>query len=185
MALVTKSFSVNITPGAIPETVHVSEHDVGRAYNVTLLDDNGNVFEIPSGTTAKIEGTLGKYPFETNANVSGNVISFELTESMTAYSGKAWTKIKLTQNSKPVSTCAFILDVDRAGASASAIINAPGFQEQINQGVAAYFGGNPPFFTLPSGGEAGQALVSDGNDGASWATIQGGSDLPNGDEVSY
>lgn len=40
-------------------------------------------------------------------------------------------------------------------------------------------------FVLPSGGEAGQALVSDGNGGASWSTIQGGSDLPNGDEVSY
>ena len=170
MALVTKSFSVNITPGAIPETVHVSEYDVGRAYNVTLLDDNGNVFEIPSGTTAKIEGTLGKYPFEANANVSGNVISFELTESMTAYSGKAWTKIKLTQNSKPVSTCAFILDVDRAGATADGIVNTPGFEEQIQRGVNNYLADHEPFFTLPNGGVRNQALLSDGHDGAKWGS---------------
>lgn len=170
----------------MPQVVHVSEYDIGRSYTVGLISENNDTFTIPTGTTATIEGTLnGVVGFSVPATISNNKVAFTLTESMTAYAGKAWCKIKLTKDGKPVSTCAFILDVDRAGVNASAIINAPGFQEQINQGVAAYFDNNPPFFELPEGGEAGQALVSDGNGGASWSTIQGSSDLPNGDEVSY
>lgn len=139
MALVNKSFSVNVTPGAMPPIVHVSEYDVGRAYTVSILDEQGNTFTIPSGTTASIEGTLnGSVGFTQSATVSNNQVSFTLSESMTAYSGKAWCKIKLTLNSEPIQTCAFILAVDRAGVEAETVIGAPGFEEQIQQGVADY-----------------------------------------------
>ena len=144
MALVNKTFSVNVTPGAMPPIVHVSEYDVGRAYTVSILDEQGNSFTIPSGTTASIEGTLnGAVGFTQSATVSNNQVSFALTESMTAYSGNAWCKIKLTQNSQPIQTCAFVLAVDRAGVEADTVIGSPGFQEQINQGVAAYLLANP------------------------------------------
>lgn len=90
MALVNRSFSVNVTPGMMPPIVHVSEYDVGRAYTVSILDEQGNTFTIPSGTTASIEGTLnGSVGFTTSATIDGNQISFALTESMTAYAGKA------------------------------------------------------------------------------------------------
>lgn len=127
MALVTKNFTLNVTPGAMPATVHVSEYDVGRAYNVTLVDENGNAFQIPTGTTATVEGTLnGAVGFSTSATISNNQITFALTESMTAYAGYAWCKIKLTLNSEPIQTCAFILAVDRAGVEADTVIGAPG-----------------------------------------------------------
>lgn len=169
MAIVNRSFSVNVTPGMMPPIVHVSEYDVGRAYTVSILDEQGNTFTIPSGTSASIEGTLnGSVGFTQSATVSNNQVSFTLSQSMTAYSGKAWCKIKLTQNSQPIQTCAFILAVDRAGVEAETVIGAPGFQEQINEGVAEYFDNDPPFFELPSGGQSGQALLSDGADGAYW-----------------
>lgn len=175
MALVSRLFSVNITPGAMPPIVHVSEYDVGRAYTVSILDEQGNTFTIPTGTTASIEGTLnGKVGFTQSASISNNQVSFTLTESMTAYSGKAWCKIKLTLNSEPIQTCAFILAVDRAGVEADTILHSPGFQEQINEGIAEYFDNDPPFFELPSGGQSGQALVSDGEGGAEWGQAQGG-----------
>lgn len=186
MALVETAFTVNVTPSEMPPVIHVSEYDIGRSYTVSIIGENGNAFTIPTGTTATVEGTLNKkVGFSESATVSGNTVTFTLTENMTAQAGKAWCKIKLTLNSEPIQTCAFILAVDRAGVEADTVIGASGFQEQINQGVAEYFDNAPPFFELPEGGEAGQALVSDGNGGASWATIQGGSDLPNGDEVSY
>lgn len=40
-------------------------------------------------------------------------------------------------------------------------------------------------FELPSGGQSGQVLVSNGSGGASWTTLEDTSGLPNGDEVSY
>jgi len=158
---------LDITPGAIPQVVKVSEYDQNRQYTVTLIDDGGT-FTIPSGTTATIEGTIGGNAFSESATVSGNTITFTLSESMTALAGDVWCKIKLTKDSKPLQTCAFILRVDKAGAEADTVIGADGFQEQINQGVAEYFDNDPPFFELPSGGQSGQALLSDGADGAVW-----------------
>lgn len=169
MALVNSAFTVNVTPGAMPPTVHVSEYDIGRTYTVTINGQNGSAFNIPSGTTATVEGTLnGVIGFTTNATISGSTVSFTLTESMTAKSGKAWCKIKLTLNNEPIQTCAFILAVDRAGVEADTVIGAPGFEEQIQDAVDDYIDDHQPFFTLPSGGQSGQALLSDGEDGAVW-----------------
>lgn len=123
----------------MPPTVHVSEYDIGRAYNVTLVDENGNAFHIPTGTTATVEGTLnGAVGFSVSATISNNQITFALTESMTAYAGKAWCKIKLTLNNQPIQTCAFVLAVDRAGVEAETVIGAPGFEEQIQDAVDNY-----------------------------------------------
>lgn len=169
MAIVNRSFSVNVTPGMMPPIVHVSEYDVGRAYTVSILDEQGNKFTIPSGTTASIEGTLnGSVGFTQSATVSNNQVSFTLSESMTAYSGKAWCKIKLTLNDEPIQTCAFILAVDRAGVEADTVIGAPGFEEQIQEAVEDYLDDHQPFFTLPEGGQSGQALLYDDEDGAKW-----------------
>lgn len=184
MALVNQTLKLEITPGGVPPVLHVTEYDINMHIDVTFTQ-HGQPYEIPSGTTAKVEGTLAGHPFRESCTVNGNTVSFILSENMTACAGRAWTKIVFTKDGWPVSSCGFWLDCDRAGVEAGAVIRDSGFQEQINKGVAAYFYGAPPFFVLPSGGEAGQALVSDGNGGASWSTIQGGSDLPNGDEVSY
>lgn len=139
MALVTTDFNVNITPGAMPPVVHVSEYDIGRSYTVGLIGENDDTFTIPTGTTVTIEGTLNSaVGFSTPATISNNKVAFTLTESMTAYAGKAWCKIKLTLSDEPVQTCAFILAVDRAGVEAETVIGAPGFEEQIQAAVEDY-----------------------------------------------
>lgn len=145
MALVNSSFTVNVTPGAMPPTVHVSEYDIGRTYAVTINGQNGSAFNIPTGTTATVEGTLnGVIGFTTDATISGSTVSFTLTESMTAKSGKAWCKIKLTLNDEPIQTCAFVLAVDRAGVEADTVIGANGFEQQIVDAVNDWLDEHPP-----------------------------------------
>lgn len=130
MALVNQNLTLEIVPGAIPPTLHVTEYDENMQVEVQLLQ-RGQAFTIPSGTTAKVEGTIAGHPFSVDATVGGSSVTFELDESMTAYAGRAWCKIKLTKNSKPVSTCGFWMDVDRHGVEAGDVIGAPGFEEQI------------------------------------------------------
>lgn len=134
MALVNQDLVLDVVPGPIPPILHLTEYDENMEVVVTL-QRRGQPFQIPTGTTVKIEGTLKGHPFSENATPSGNTVTFSLTESMTAFAGRAWTKIKLTQNNKPVSTCGFWLDVDRAGVEAGDVIGAPGFQEQIQEAV--------------------------------------------------
>lgn len=115
MPLVSKSFSIDIVPGKTPPTIHVSEKDIGRLYYISIVND-GTPFSIPSGTTAKVEGTIGPYGFSENADVINNTVIVTLRSKMTAIKGKVWTKLKLSNNGDIASTCAFWLDVDKAGA---------------------------------------------------------------------
>lgn len=178
MALVNQDLTIDVIPGGVPPVMHLTEYDENMQVVVTLTQ-RGQAFAIPSGTTAKIDGTFyGRHAFSEDATVDGSTVTFAITKNMTAFAGRAWTKIKLTKDNKPVSTCGFWLDCDRAGVEAGAVIGSSGFQEQINEGVAAYFDNDPPFFELPSGGQSGQALFSDGFDGAFWGALpSGGSGL--------
>ena len=145
MALVNKAFSVSVAPGMMPPVIHVSEYDIGRSYTVTINGENGEAFTIPTGATASVEGTLNnKVGFSESATIDGNTVSFALTESMTAYSGKAWCKVKLVLNDEPIQTCAFVLAVDRAGVEAGTVIGAPGFEEQIVDAVQDWLEEHPP-----------------------------------------
>ena len=171
MSFILKYFTIDITPGALPPVVHVSEYDTGRQYGVTITDGNGP-FSIPLGATATVEGTLnGTVGFTTSATISNNQITFALTESMTAYAGKAWCKIKLTLNSEPIQTCAFVLAVDRAGVEADTVIGADGFEQQIVDAVNDWLDEHPP----ASGGmteEFKQALL-DCFENVAWINDQG------------
>jgi len=134
MALVNQDLVLDVVPGPIPPILHLTEYDENMEVVVTL-QRRGQPFQIPTGTTVKIEGTLKGHPFSENGTPSGNTVTFMVSKNMTAYSGRAWTKIKLTQNSKPVSTCGFWLDCDRAGVEAETVIGAPGFEGQIQEAV--------------------------------------------------
>lgn len=137
MALVNQDLVLDVVPGPIPPILYLTEYDENMEVVVTLMR-RGQPFQIPTGTTAKIEGTLKGHPFSEDATSSGNTVTFMVSKNMTAYAGRAWTKIKLTKDSKPVSTCGFWLDCDRAGVEADTVISAPGFEEQIIDAVNDY-----------------------------------------------
>ena len=133
--LVDHEYTLDITPSARPQLVPVSEYDVGRIFTFTLKH-NGQEMTIPSSYGAvTVEGTIGSYAFSESASIENGKIVFQLTESMTAHAGKAWTKIKFANADAPISTCAFFLVVDRAGVEADTVIGAPGFEEQITNAV--------------------------------------------------
>lgn len=172
MALVNQTLKLEITPGGVPPKLHVTEYDESMQVTAQLFQ-RGQYYEIPSGTAAKVEGTLAGHPFSVDATVDGSNVTFELTKGMTAYAGRAWTKIKLTKDGKPVSTCGFWLECDRAGVEAGTIASEGGFEEQLYGMVVQYLnyhGGG----VLPPNGIAGQVLVSDGSGGALWATVETG-----------
>lgn len=137
MALVNQDLVLDVVPGPIPKILHLTEYDENMEVVVTLVR-RGQPFQIPTGTTVKIEGTLKGHPFSEDGTPSGNTVTFMVSKNMTAYSGRAWTKIKLTKDSKPVSTCGFWLDCDRAGVEAVDVIHESGFQEQIAEAAGAW-----------------------------------------------
>lgn len=159
--LIDHEYTLDITPSARPQLVPVSEYDVGRIFTFTLKH-NGQEMTIPSSYGAvTVEGTIGSYAFSESASIENGKIVFQLTESMTAHAGKAWTKIKFANADAPVSSCAFILAVDRAGVEADTVIGADGFDTQVQNAVDDWFEENPPDYgiddTLTISGDAADA----------------------------
>lgn len=108
--MITQSFDLNLIPKSSPVVVHCDQYDKGTGRLVISLYDESIAYS-PSGT-AKIQGTKpdGK-GFEYDASISGNVVTANLTEQMTAVAGRVRCQIVVTESTGRTGTFAFILDV--------------------------------------------------------------------------
>jgi len=119
MAIIAQNTSLNVTPGGIIPTVHVSQYDENRLLTFTLMDGNTSA-SIPAGTTVKIDGTKpSKKGFEYSdasiVSISGNIVTVNTALQMTVENGTVECKIELTYNSQIIGTALFFMEVERAG----------------------------------------------------------------------
>ena len=108
--MITQSFDLNLIPESSPVVVHCDQYDKGTGRLVISLYDE-NIAYSPSGT-AKIQGVKpdGK-GFEYDASISGNVVTANLTEQMSAVAGRVRCQIVVTETTGRTGTFVFILDV--------------------------------------------------------------------------
>lgn len=144
MAMTYQNVRLDMKPQRNPPHVDVTQYDSGTdgwVLNVYLFKD-GETFVIPSGYTAKLEGTTKRNTgFTIDAtNIANNsgVVSFELTEDATAFKGSAWSKIVFRSGTSQISTSGFWLDCDRAGVEAETVIGADGFENILRNQFEAY-----------------------------------------------
>lgn len=114
MPFVYRNIKVELFPGAPPPMVHLSENDVGDTLVFELVY-KGQPVNIPSGSVVKFKGTkkdgLG---FTVNSsNVSGNVVSFVVSQDMTSCSGVVEAEISITLSNNKHGTCNVVLIVKK------------------------------------------------------------------------
>ena len=107
---------LNMTPGmfAPEEEIFVSQGDSGRGLAI-ILEEDGQPYEIPSGSTVKFVGTkpsgLG---FQITGTYSGNIVRFETEETMTNEYGRIPCEIRITDaNDKRIGSANTILYVEK------------------------------------------------------------------------
>ena len=173
-------FDLDIIPGEKPPKIRVSQFDVGRDFGARLFN-NGDAYTIVDGSTAKVEGSIGRYGFSEDATIDQqrHIVNFTLTEEMTAVNGPVWCKIKLEKNDVSFSTCAFILDVNRAAVDPTVILGAPGFEQQIKDGVNDYIDAHPEVYEKVNmyRGQITSGSLNDYRDNGWWVIST--SDRPN------
>lgn len=108
--MIVQNFGLNLIPDSAPVVVHVDQYDHGTGrLRISLYE--GDVPYEPSGT-AQIQG---KKPdgrgFLYNASLSGNVVTANLEEQMTAVAGKVLAQVIVTETSGRTGSFKFILDV--------------------------------------------------------------------------
>jgi len=114
LSMYTKRIRIDVTPGAEPKVIHVSQYDKNsRTYTAELYATDAE-FTFPAGASAAIIGTKPDgHGFDIPATLEGETILFTLDEQMTPIAGRVPCKLTLTKNGEELLTERFILSVDR------------------------------------------------------------------------
>ena len=113
--MITQNIDLNMIPDSEPIIVRVNQYDTGTGRIVAHLY-NGDISYTPSsGATAIIQGTKpDKHGFSYDTSLSGNTVTADLTQQMTAVHGDVRTQIVVTESSGKTGTFAFVLKVQES-----------------------------------------------------------------------
>ncbi len=94
--MITTQIELDVSPGGIPPTIHVSQYDTGsRTLLFNLISSAGDLI-LPTGTLAEIRGTKPDgNGFSYDCLINGKQVTADVTEQMTAAAGKAVCEIVL------------------------------------------------------------------------------------------
>ena len=114
MPFVHENVKVELFPGTPSPIVYLSENDVGDTVVFELVY-KGQLVNIPSGSVVKFKGTKkdGLGFTVDSSNVSGNVVSFVVSEDMTSCSGVVEAEISITLSNNKHGTCNVVLIVEK------------------------------------------------------------------------
>lgn len=169
--MITQTFDLNLIPDSAPVVVHCDQYDKGTGRLVISLYD-GSIAYSPSGTAA-IQGTKPDgHGFDYACTMSGNVVTADLTEQMTAVAGQVRTQIVVTESTGRTGTFVFILDVQRSALPSDTDMSESDYQ-LIEQAI-----------------EDAQAAVTDAEgyseDAEAWAVGErGGVPVTSGDDTYH
>ena len=109
--MVTQEIKLNMIPDSEPVVVHVNQYDEGTGRLVIKLYKD-NAAYAPEVASVIIQGTKpDKKGFAYNATISGNTVTADLTQQMTACAGDVRTQVIVTESSGKTGTFVFILKV--------------------------------------------------------------------------
>ena len=117
--MITQEFRLNMVPESDPVVVHVNQCDQGTGRLIAHLYHNDNPYT-PTNATAIIQGTKpDKKGFGySGVTISGNTVTANLTEQMTAVPGEVRTQFVITDGYGVTGTFAFILEVQASALDA-------------------------------------------------------------------
>ncbi len=162
-----RTFSVDMIPGGSQTAIACNQFERGDVWAFALYY-NGGRFQIPAGATVAINGTKNdKAAFEVSASVADNTVIVTVTEQMTAAAGKCVAELMVVDGSTVLYTANFYLLIEPAAVQGdtvpseipSTIVDKDGNVYVQSKQV------------LPTDGEAGEVLTSDGNGGVYWSAV--------------
>ena len=130
MSLITYDFDLQVTPGAMPPILKLSQYDDSRTYVAHLKDDTGAAFVLPAGSTAALHGVNCKgIAFDLEADVSGSDITFTPKEAATDQPGKICATLCIKAGTEQLTPLTITLDIQKDGATKEEIARSPGSRE--------------------------------------------------------
>lgn len=121
--MITQTIDLCMIPGSTNPVIHVNQYDAypgGLIFN--LYEESA--FEIPAGAAVTINGTKPDgYGFSYTASYSGNVVTADLTQQMTAVAGNVECELRVTKGDEIIGTQNFTLAVEEAALNDDTVIS--------------------------------------------------------------
>lgn len=115
---------LNIEKSGIKPRIKVSQYDKTLPQIRATLYSNNQAFNIPSGSTVYISGTKkDNTGFKYECSYSENVITADITEQMTAFSGDVEVEFTIESSGSRKGTENFILEVEKAALEDDVVIS--------------------------------------------------------------
>ena len=109
-----QNIDVSIIPQSYLPEIKVSENDNSlRVIRVSIIDENGEAYQIPSGVTATFAGTkpsgLG---FTVPCTIDGSVVQFVMEDTVCNEVGRFPAEIRLINGEARIGTCNVLMSVE-------------------------------------------------------------------------
>lgn len=122
----TYEVDLDVTPGVVPQVIHVKQYQTGAILKFNLYSRIGDL-TIGTVSECTIRGTKNDgngYSVNATCNTSGEYVTTRLTEQMTAISGKQPFELTITDTSGKLITATFYLDVERSAMDMNTLSNS-------------------------------------------------------------
>lgn len=124
--MITQSINLNLITGQVLPRVNASQYDSNtRTLNMYLYDGE-LAFNVPNGVSGYIQGTKPDrtgFQYLATATAGSNVVTFDITEQMTAVAGDVTCELVLVDGNDRIATVNFILHVEPAALSDDTVIS--------------------------------------------------------------
>ena len=141
MSAITQSYKIDMTSGAVPLRIKVSQYDAGiRTLTFALFNLGAKLTSAQlSSLTAYVQGTKQDkkgFEYECTADFSaeGCSVTVAITEQMTACAGDVVCELVLVADDERIGSANFILEVERAALGADTDISETELPDIITAG---------------------------------------------------
>lgn len=124
--MITQSINLNLITGQVLPRVNASQYDNNTRTLTMYLYDGELIFNIPNGVSGYIQGTKPDrtgFQYLATVTAGSNVVSFDITEQMTAVAGDVTCELVLVDGDDRIATVNFILHVEPAALSDDTVIS--------------------------------------------------------------
>ena len=124
--MITQSINLNLISGQVLPRVNASQYDNNTRTLTMYLYDGELTFNIPNGVSGYIQGTKPDrtgFQYLTTVAAGSNVVTFDITEQMTAVAGDVTCELVLVDGDDRIATVNFILHVEPAALANDTVIS--------------------------------------------------------------
>lgn len=139
MAIV-QEINLNLIPNSAPVIVYADQYDSGSGRLIIHLYDDTAAYDPGTGAVVTIQGTKpDRKSFTYSASISGNTVTADVTEQMTAAAGDVRTQVVVTESTGRTGSFVFILRVQKSALPEDADLSRSDLQ-LIEEGIEAAAG---------------------------------------------